>query len=62
MEVNGILGVIILLLDIFAILKIAQSSATTGAKALWIVIVLLLPLLGLIIWFLFGPGDKSFKV
>jgi len=56
-----ILGLIVLVLDIFAILKIAQSSASTGAKALWIVIILLLPLLGLIIWFLAGPGDKSFK-
>lgn len=62
MEVNGLLGLIVLLLDVFAILKIAQSAASTGAKALWIVIVLLLPVLGLIIWFLFGPGDKSFKL
>lgn len=62
MEVNGILGLIVLVLDIFAILKIAQSSVSTGAKALWIVVVLLLPIAGLIIWFLFGPGDKSFKI
>jgi len=59
---EGILGLIVLVLDVFAILKIAQSSATTGGKALWIVIVLILPILGLIIWFLAGPGDKSFKV
>lgn len=62
MEINGLLGLIVLVLDVFAILKIAQSSSTTGAKALWIVIVLVLPVLGLIIWFLFGPGDKSFKI
>ena len=62
MEINGILGLIILLLDIFAILKIAQSSTSTGMKALWVVIVLILPVIGLIVWFLAGPGDKSFKL
>lgn len=62
MEVNGILGLIILLLDIFAILKIANCSTSTGMKALWIVIVLILPIIGLIAWFVSGPGDKSFKL
>ena len=56
MEVSGILGLLILLGDIYAILKIVQSSATTGSKAVWILVVLVLPLLGLIIWFFFGPG------
>ena len=59
MEVQGILGVLILFADIYAILKIFQSSAGNGVKAAWIVAVLLLPLLGLIVWFLFGPGNKS---
>ena len=52
-----VIGVLILLADIYAILKIAQSSATVGLKALWILVVVLLPVLGLIIWFLFGPQD-----
>ena len=59
MEVNGILGLIILVLDIYAILKIVQSSASTGLKAAWIAAVILLPLLGLILWYLFGPGGRS---
>ena len=54
----GIFGIIVLLLDVYAILQIAQSSAETVSKALWIVLVLVLPLLGLIIWFFFGPGQK----
>ena len=62
MEFNGILGFIILLLDIFAIIKIAKSSESGGLKILWIVIVILLPLIGLIAWFVAGPGDKSFKL
>jgi hypothetical protein len=60
--VSFIFAVIIFILDIFAILKIAQSSATTIMKAVWIVVVLVLPLLGLITWYLAGPGDKSFKM
>jgi hypothetical protein len=56
MEVGGFFGLLILFADIYAILKIAQSDVGTGAKAAWIVAVLLLPVLGLILWFIFGPG------
>ncbi len=59
MEVNGILGILILIADVYAILKIAQSSAETGKKALWIVLVLVLPMVGVIIWYLAGPGRPS---
>lgn len=57
MEV-GILGFVILVLDIWAILQIAQSSASNGGKALWIAIVVVLPLLGLIIWYFLGPKPR----
>ena len=40
---EGLIGVLILIADIWAILNIANSSATNGAKALWIVLVLRLP-------------------
>ena len=59
MEVSGLFGIIILVADIYAILKIAQSTASTGNKALWIAVVLLLPVLGVIIWYLLGPGRSS---
>ena len=52
---GGLIGLVILILDVWAILKIAQSGASTGSKALWIVLVLILPILGLIIWFFAGP-------
>ena len=55
MEVTGILGLLILAADIWAILNIFQSGATNGAKVLWIVLVLVLPLLGVIIWYFAGP-------
>ena len=53
-EVGGLLGLIILILDVWAIVRIVQSGAETGTKVLWVVVILLLPVLGLILWLLFG--------
>ncbi|MDG1463079.1 MAG: PLDc N-terminal domain-containing protein [Gammaproteobacteria bacterium] len=52
-------GILVLFADIYAILKIFQSGATTSMKAIWILALLLLPLLGFIAWFFVGPGSKS---
>jgi hypothetical protein len=54
-EVGGIFGLLILIADIWAIVNIVQSGASTGHKVLWIVLVVLLPVVGLIIWLLLGP-------
>ena len=54
-EYGGIVGLIILALDIWAILRVIQSGASTGAKIVWILVILVLPVLGLIIWLLAGP-------
>ena len=55
LHVNGIFSFIILVADIWAIVNILQSGASTGRKVLWTVIVLLLPVVGLIAWFFLGP-------
>lgn len=56
---GGLIGLLILIGDIWAIINILQSNAGMGAKLLWILLVVLLPLLGLIIWFVAGPrGGK----
>lgn len=55
LEVGGLLGLIWLVIVIWAIIKVANSSAGGGAKILWILILLLFPLIGLIIWFFLGP-------
>lgn len=52
----GLIGLLILIADIYAILKIAQSRASDGKKALWIAIVILFPIAGVIVWYLAGPG------
>lgn len=56
-EVTGLFGLVLLLADIWAILNIVQSSTTTFRKMLWIVVILLLPLLGLLIWWVAGPRE-----
>ena len=54
-EVSGILGLIILILDVLAIVKTLQSGASTGNKVLWVVLIILLPIVGLLLWFFMGP-------
>ena len=56
---EGLLGLLILVADVWAILNIFQSSESTGSKALWIVLVLVLPVLGFVIWYFAGPKAKS---
>ena len=56
---SGILGLLILAGDIWAIINIFQSSASNEKKLLWILVVVLLPLLGLILWFLLGPRGRK---
>jgi uncharacterized RDD family membrane protein YckC len=54
-----LLGVLIFVLDIIAIVSILKSSVDSGTKLLWIVLVILLPFLGMILYFLMGPGRRS---
>ncbi|AXQ28936.1 hypothetical protein D0B54_09660 [Solimonas sp. K1W22B-7] len=51
---GGIFGILVLIAVVYAVINIAQSGADPGRKALWIVL-LLLPVLGLILWFFLGP-------
>jgi hypothetical protein len=56
---GGIIGLLILIGDIYAVVKILGSGASTGAKILWILLILFLPLLGLIIWLVAGPRGPA---
>jgi hypothetical protein len=52
---QSIIGLLILVADIWAIINILQSKAGVGGKVLWTILVLVLPLVGLIIWYFMGP-------
>ena len=49
------LGLIHLILFIWAVLSIWGSGASLLAKLIWSVVVFVFPLIGLIIWFFAGP-------
>ncbi len=55
MEYRGLWGLLVLIADVWAIVNIVQSSADTGKKVLWVVLVIVLPLLGFLLWLLLGP-------
>ena len=60
MEMTGIGGLIVLVLNIYAIVMIVQSSAKGIEKLIWSLVVFFLPLIGLLIWYFAGPGKKPF--
>lgn len=51
---NGIVGLIILICWIVAIVQIIQSGKDGTSKLIWILVVLFLPIIGTILWFLIG--------
>ncbi|PVA06202.1 PLDc N-terminal domain-containing protein [Thalassorhabdomicrobium marinisediminis] len=58
----GILGLLVLIADIYAIYQVLTSGASTGAKILWTLLILILPVVGFIIWLLAGPRGGSVNV
>ena len=52
----GLVGLIVLILDIIAIISILGASKPIEWKLLWILLVLLLPVIGMILYFLIGKG------
>ncbi|MDG4720666.1 MULTISPECIES: PLDc N-terminal domain-containing protein [Thalassospira] len=54
-EYGGIIGLLVLIADVWAIVNVMGSGASTGSKVIWTVLILVLPVLGLIIWFFAGP-------
>jgi hypothetical protein len=50
----NLIGLVILVLDIVAIVDCLKSNTETGKKVLWILLIVFLPLLGMILYFLLG--------
>ncbi len=55
---SGLMGLLVLIADLYAIIQVLGSNATTGTKLLWILLILFLPVIGFILWLLMGPGNK----
>jgi len=56
---GGVFGLLVLIGDIWAIINILQSPVSNEKKLIWIVAVVLLPVLGLILWFFLGPRNRG---
>lgn len=56
---GGVFGLLVLIGDIWAIINILQSPVSNEKKLLWIVAVVLLPVLGLILWYFLGPRGRG---
>ncbi|HYX19247.1 MAG TPA: PLD nuclease N-terminal domain-containing protein [Thermoanaerobaculia bacterium] len=54
-----LLGILVFVLDIIAIVSILKSSADGATKILWMLLVILLPFIGMILYFAMGPGRRS---
>ncbi len=57
-EIGGFFGLIVLIADIWAIVSVVGSNSTTGKKVLWVLLILLAPVIGFIIWLLLGPRTQ----
>ena len=51
---GGLIGLVILVLDVVAIVDVVKSSFETGKKILWSVLIALLPVVGLVLYYLVG--------
>jgi hypothetical protein len=54
----GLLGLIWLVLWIWALISTIRSGESDGAIVAWILVLIFIPLLGLIIWLFAGPRSK----
>jgi Phospholipase_D-nuclease N-terminal len=55
----SLIGLVVLVLDVVALVKLLQSGANAGTKILWALLIILLPVLGMILYFVMGPGRNK---
>jgi hypothetical protein len=53
--ISGLLGLIWLVIVVWAIVKTAQARVGLLPRLLWILILIFVPVIGLIIWIFLGP-------
>ncbi|MCG6872590.1 MAG: PLDc N-terminal domain-containing protein [Gammaproteobacteria bacterium] len=58
-KTGGLLGFIHLVLVVWAVINIVQSRNSNGSKVLWTVLVIMVPVVGILLWLLFGPRGRA---
>ena len=59
MDELGVFGIIHLAIVVYALIQIFGSAASTGNKVLWVFIVAIFPVVGVILWYVMGPGSPK---
>jgi hypothetical protein len=54
-----LIGLLVTVLDIIALVSLLKSGADAGTKILWVLLIILLPVLGMVLYFLMGPGRRK---
>ena len=54
-----IFALLLLVANLFAIVNILGSRIGVGTKLVWIILIILLPLIGFIIWYFAGPRSTD---
>ena len=54
-----IITFLLLLLNFWAIVNVAQSAASTGMKIAWAAVIVVFPFAGLVVWYLAGPKARA---
>jgi hypothetical protein len=57
-----LVGIITLILLIWGLVGVVQSSASPIEKLIWVLILIALPIIGFILWYFIGPGTKQFPL
>ena len=58
----SLVGTVVLLLDIFAIVSVLLGRSEVIRKLLWIAVILLLPVVGMVLYFLIGRSAADAHV
>jgi hypothetical protein len=58
LHIAGPLGLLVLIFDIYAILNVARSQASSLVRVLWIAFILIAPIIGFIVWLVIGPREE----
>ncbi|WP_394692895.1 PLDc N-terminal domain-containing protein [Hyphobacterium sp.] len=57
-HIVGPLGLLVLVFDIYAILNVARSTASSLVRVIWIALILIAPVIGFILWVFLGPREE----
>ena len=55
----GILGLIVLILDIIALVSILGGTGSTAHKVIWTLVVIFFPCIGMALYFLVGRSPRD---